>query len=45
MKEFRPLPLGLLRLDKGRGLLSLRALRIPGQTVMDVRQLNLTLQP
>jgi arylsulfatase A-like enzyme len=44
MKEFRGLNLGVMRLEKGRGLLTLRALKIPGQSVMDVRQLNLTLQ-
>ena len=44
MKEFRPLNLGMIRLEKGRGLLTLRALKIPGQGVMDVRQLNLTLR-
>ncbi len=45
MKEFRPLRLGRLRLEKGRGQLTLRALEIPGRTVMDVRQINLTLLP
>jgi arylsulfatase A-like enzyme len=44
MKEFRPLNLGVMRLEKGRGLLTLRALKIPGRSVMDVRQLNLTLR-
>jgi arylsulfatase A-like enzyme len=44
MKEFRPLNLGTMRLEKGRGLLTLRALEIPGQSVMDVRALYLTLQ-
>ena len=44
MKEFRSLNLGPMRLEKGRGLLTLRALKIPGQSVMDVRQLNLTLR-
>jgi len=44
MKEFRPLHLGAIRLDKGRGPLTLRARKIPGQGVMDVRQLNLTLR-
>jgi arylsulfatase A-like enzyme len=42
MKEFRALALGTMRLEKGRGLLTLRALKIPGQSVMDVRQINLT---
>jgi hypothetical protein len=43
MKEFRPLNLGRVRLEKGRGELALRALQIPGQTVMDVRGVRLTL--
>ena len=45
MKEFRPLALGAIRLEKGRGLLTLRARTIPGRSVMDVRQINLTLRP
>jgi len=44
MKEFRSLSLGVMRLEKGRGLLSLRAVKIPGKSVMDVRQINLTLR-
>lgn len=44
MKEFRPLTLGTFRLEKGRGPLTLRALEIPGKSVMDVRQVNLTLK-
>jgi arylsulfatase A-like enzyme len=44
MKEFRALALGTIRLEKGRGLLTLRAMEIPGQRVMDVRQINLTLR-
>jgi arylsulfatase A-like enzyme len=44
MKEFRPLSLGTMRLEKGRGLLTLRALEIPGGSVMDVRRVNLTLR-
>jgi arylsulfatase A-like enzyme len=44
MKEFRALNLGTIRLPKGRGLLTLRALEIPGKSVMDMRQLNLTLR-
>lgn len=43
MKEFRPLALGLIRLATGRGLLTLRALKIPGGSVMDLRRLTLTL--
>jgi arylsulfatase A-like enzyme len=44
MKEFRPLALGTIRLAKGRGPLTLRALDIPGKRVMDVRAVYLTLQ-
>jgi hypothetical protein len=44
MEEFRPLAPGSIRLEKGRGVLSLRATSIPGRSVMDVRQLNLTLR-
>ena len=45
MKEFHPLPLGEISLEKGEGLLTLRALEIPGQAVMDVRRVTLTLLP
>jgi arylsulfatase A-like enzyme len=43
-KEFRPLALGTIELPKGSGQLTLRALEIPGRSVMDVRRLTLTLQ-
>jgi arylsulfatase A-like enzyme len=43
MKEFRALGLGKIQLEKGRGLLTLRATEIPGKSVMDVRQVVLTL--
>ena len=43
MKEFRPLNPGVLRLERGRGLLTLRAQQIPGKSVMDVRMVTLTL--
>lgn len=45
MKEFRSLALGTMRLDKGRGPLTLRALEIPGSQVMDLRAITLTLLP
>jgi len=45
MKEFHPLKLGTLHLEKGRGPLTLRALEIPGRSVMDVRRVTLTLLP
>jgi len=44
MKEFRPLKLGSIRLERGRGMLSLRATDIPAGYVMDLRRLNLTYQ-
>jgi len=43
MKEFHPLTLGTMRLEKGRGSLNLRALQIPGKQVMDMRLITLTL--
>jgi arylsulfatase A-like enzyme len=43
VKEFRPLRLGVLRLDKGRGALVLRAVDVPGRQVADVRMVELTL--
>jgi hypothetical protein len=45
MKEFRPLDLGTIRLEPGQGELTLRALEIPGRSVMDVRRVTLTLMP
>ena len=43
-KDFRPLRLGVFRLQGGRGKLTLRALEIPGKQVMDLRAVALTLQ-
>ncbi len=45
MKEFGTLKLGEIALTKGQGLLTLRALEIPGKSVMDMRRLTLTLLP
>jgi len=45
MKEFRTLKLGVITLPAGEGPLTLRALDIPGRSVMDVRRLTLTLLP
>ena len=45
MKEFRPLTLGEITLPRGPGSLTLRALEIPGRSVMDVRRVTLTLLP
>jgi hypothetical protein len=44
IKDFKPLRVGTMTLEKGRGLLTLRALQIPGKQVMDVRSVVLTLQ-
>lgn len=43
VKDFKPLRLGTIQLEKGQGQLTLRALKIPGKTVMDVRLLTLKL--
>lgn len=43
VKDFRPLSLGFATLNAGRGTLTLRALTIPGQRVIDVRSVVLTL--
>jgi arylsulfatase A-like enzyme len=43
MKEFRTLKLGDVNLKPGQGPLTLRALDIPGKSVMDVRRVTLTL--
>lgn len=45
MKEFRTLRLGEITLEAGRAPLVLRAVRIPGRSVMDLRRLTLTLLP
>jgi hypothetical protein len=44
MKDFKTLILGEIELTAGQGPLILRALEIPGKTVMDVRRLTLTLK-
>jgi hypothetical protein len=38
-KDFIPMDLGKIKLKKGRGNLELKALKIPGEEVMDVRLL------
>ena len=45
MKEFRTLKLGEVKLPSGAGPLTLRALEVPGHSVMDVRRVTLTLLP
>ena len=44
MKNFQPLEVGTLDLPAGRGLLTLRALEIPGRQVMELRYVVLTLK-
>ena len=44
MKEFRPLKFGTMHLEKGRDRLTLRATKIPGKSVMDVRLVTLMLK-
>jgi arylsulfatase A-like enzyme len=43
MKQFRPLALGTIHLEAGRGPLTLRATRIAGAQVMDLSGISLTL--
>ncbi len=43
MKEFRTLEFGEIELEAGAGEIVLRALEIPGDSVMDLRRLTLTL--
>lgn len=43
MKEFHPLRLGVMELPKMKGELTLRAIEIPGHSVLDLRRLTLTL--
>ncbi|QIF03425.1 arylsulfatase [Roseimicrobium sp. ORNL1] len=43
MKEFHSLNLGKMKLTEGLGPLTLRAVEIPGKSVMDVRRVTLTL--
>jgi hypothetical protein len=43
VKDFRRLRLGTLSLEKGRGELVLQALNVPGDQVMDIRVIRLTL--
>jgi arylsulfatase A-like enzyme len=45
VKDFHPLKLGEIALSQGRGELKLQALKVAGQTVMDVRLIYLTLKP
>ncbi len=44
MKDFHSLTLGEIKLEPGKGELKLRAVEIPGKSVMDLRRLTLTLK-
>jgi len=44
MKEFRSLQLGTIHLEKGAGALTVRALDIPNNEVLHLRQVNLVLR-
>lgn len=45
MKEFRTLQAGTIRLEAGPGQLEVQATHIPGESVMDLRRITLTLLP
>jgi hypothetical protein len=45
MKDFHTLELGQITLPAGQGPLTLHAIDIPGDSVMDVRRVVLTLLP
>ncbi len=44
VKDFRPLPIGTIEFSKGRGQVTLKALAIPGESAIEVRDLVLTLK-
>jgi arylsulfatase A-like enzyme len=44
VKDFKPLKLGTVQLERGRGTLELRAIEKPGKRVIDVRAVTLTLE-
>lgn len=43
VKDFKPLDLGVIKLQQGAGLLTLKALKMPGKQVMEMREVVLTL--
>jgi arylsulfatase A-like enzyme len=43
VKDFKPLKLGVVELTKGRGPLVIRAVDVPGKSVVDLRAVTLTL--
>ena len=44
VKDFRPLSLGVVELPAGKGTLTLRAAKVPGKQVADVRLVELILK-
>lgn len=44
VKDFKPWPAGVIPLEPGRGPLKVRALNVPGQQVMELRMVELTLK-
>ncbi len=42
VKDFKPLDMGVIELRPGRGRMTLRAIEVPGRTVMDFRLMMLT---
>ena len=44
VKDFKPLSLGILKLEQGKGTLKLEAVDIKGQQVVDVHSLDLLLR-
>jgi hypothetical protein len=43
VKDFKPLKLGVVKLTKGHGPLTIRAVEVPGKHVIELRALKLTL--
>ena len=43
VKDFKPLRMGVIALEEGRGELTLQAIEVPGREVMDVRYVRLRL--
>ena len=41
VKDFKPIPMGTLNLKQGKGVLTLKALEIPGETALEFRLLML----
>ena len=41
VKDFKPLNMGIINLKKGKGLLKLKALKKPGEGLIDFRLLTL----